>query len=181
MQLLDRLAQALVLTPDDRTTLFTLAVPEMSHTQMRADSSVILEAFSWVRSTTRRLWVATSETEAYLDVCKRITDWFKDATLVHWMRRDDTGVWERNCFANRGSKLIREVGQELNASLGTDGLDKLMLYPQLYEPGAVGTTEHLSRTTQRARLDAYSSHALVAPDFMHARVHSRAGLTADLP
>jgi len=175
IQLLDRLALALVLTPDERNTLFTLAVPEMWHTQMRAGSNAILEAFSWLRATTKRLWTATSETEAYSDVCERIAEWFNDATMVQWMRRDDIGMWERNCFANRGSKRVRQVGQELNASPRAGELDRLMLYPHLYEAGAVGTTEHLSPATQRARLDAYSRHALVALDFVHGRVRSRAG------
>lgn len=175
-QLLERLAQALTLTDDERTTLFTLAVPEMRNMQIRADSRAILEAFSWVRSATRQLWAASSDTDAYSELSERIADWFDDALLVHWMRRDEAGTWERQRTINRGLKGCTEIFNEIATSLNPRSMDNYMLYPELSEPGAVGGTDDLSPRTQRTRINVYSKYACAAPEFIHGRVRSRGGL-----
>jgi transcriptional regulator with XRE-family HTH domain len=176
VQLLDRLADTLSLPFEERTQLFALAIPEINRAQIQTDASTMLEAFSWVRSLTKRLWAANSEAEAYREVCERLIARFGDAELVHWMRRNDLGVWERNCFVSRGQMDVEGIGRELHARLKPGGVDKLMLYPQLREPGALGGIEHLPPRVQQTRLAVYARRGLVAPDFIHARVCSRQGV-----
>jgi transcriptional regulator with XRE-family HTH domain len=180
IQLLGRLAQTLSLSVEERSTLFALGMPAINRTKLYAEISALLEVFSWVRALTKRLWVASSENEAYLDVCERIAIRFSDAELVQWMRRTETGVWERHCFVNRGPRQIAEITKEIHAELRPSGVDKLMLYPLLHEPGSVGTAEHLAPATQRARLHAYARRGLTAPDFMHGRVRSRGGVVGGI-
>jgi transcriptional regulator with XRE-family HTH domain len=175
MQLLDRLAEAFALATDERRMLFTLAVPEMRSLRFRGDSQAVLDAFSYLRPIVQRLWVTTSEIEAYSDVCARIANWFDDAAQVHWMRRDRTGEWEGCCLTDKGSDL-NGILQDINASLRVTGLDNLMLYPVLHQAGAVGRSSDLPFTTQQARIKAYSQRGLTTPEFIHARVHSRSGL-----
>jgi hypothetical protein len=177
IQLLDRLSQALAATPQERTTLFALGLPEVRRT-IGAESRAILEAFSWVRAMTKGLWAASSDSEAYSEVCSRLTEHFKKATLVHWTRRHDDGAWDRLCFTNRGSNGVTELCRDLESLMGTEKLDGLMLYPQLCEPGEVGTIGDLLPNMQRARLEAYASYGLVTPELLYARVRSRAGLIA---
>lgn len=176
MPLLERLAHALSVSAEERTKLFALAAAEMWDVRIAAESSEILESFSWVRSTTKRLWVATSEIEAYTDVSERISERLKDATLVDWMRRNDSGVWERHCVAARASNRVVSAVEDLCAAFSTEGEhDNLLLYPELHEPGAVGTSEQLSDSTQRARVSVFSSRGVAVQDFVHARVRSRGG------
>jgi hypothetical protein len=177
IQLLDRLSQALAATPQERTTLFALGLPEVRRT-IGAESRAILEAFSWVRAMTKGLWAASSESEAYSEVCSRLTEHFKKATLVHWTRRHCDGAWDRLCFTNRGNYGVTELCRDLEALMGTENLDGLMLYPQLSEPGEVGTIGDLLPDMQRARLEAYANYGLVTPELLYARVRSRAGLVA---
>lgn len=176
-QLLDRLAQALGLTMAERTTLFQLAMPEMSNMQLRADPNAILETFCRLRSMAKRLWTASSEFEAFVDVSERMTDWFDDAIIVQWMRRGGVGLWERHYVLNRGSKLVQSIGEDIcKATMSTREHDQFMLYPQVAEAGAVGDASDLARETRQVRLKAYAAHGVNAPDFIHGRVHSRTGL-----
>jgi transcriptional regulator with XRE-family HTH domain len=48
-KLLDRLAHALALTPDERMTLFTLAIPELGQARIAADSRALLATLLWLR------------------------------------------------------------------------------------------------------------------------------------
>jgi transcriptional regulator with XRE-family HTH domain len=48
--LIDRLADVLMVTPEERATLFRLAVPEFGRVHLRDDSIAALEAFSRLRS-----------------------------------------------------------------------------------------------------------------------------------
>src|ERR1700726_1109935 len=58
--LVDRLAGALAVTPEERARLFQLALPELGGAQLRDDSIAVLEAFARLRSLSKRLWTATS-------------------------------------------------------------------------------------------------------------------------
>lgn len=180
-QLLDRLASVFDLTSEERVTLFALALPEMRYMQISSDARAVHQAFSWVRSTAKRLWVAPSETHAYVEISERLADWFDDALLVQWMRRDETGVWDRHSAAIRGSKLLQQVAEEICAwSFTRREHDKFMLFPQVCEAGAVGDTTNLTPYTRDIRIDAYTKHGMTTPDFLHARVRSRAGLIGGL-
>lgn len=175
MPLLDRLADALTFTSEERTRLFVLANPEMGAVRLGSDALTALEAFSWVRASVKRLWAATSETEAYDVATGAIAAWLKDATLVSWMRRQGAGIWESHCIANRGVSGIAEIKADVNISLSANETDEFMMYPRLHEAGATGTAEELPFKPRRARIEAYSRRALIAPDFIYARVRARCG------
>jgi transcriptional regulator with XRE-family HTH domain len=181
MPLLERLAQALGATADERSKLFSLAAAEMWGIEIGSGSRDVLESFSWVRSTTKRLWVASSQSEAYTVASERIAEQLENATLVDWMSRNDSGVWERHSVASRAPSRVMEAVEELCASFAaTRQHDSLLLYPQLHEPGAVGTSEQLSHTTESARRGIFARRGVAVQDFAHARVRSRSGLIGGL-
>lgn len=171
--LLDRLARALTLTDEERALLFRLAVPEIGNMQIRADSQAILEAFSWMRAAAKRVWVASSALEAYVEAAERIADRFDDALMVDWVHRDETGTWKRERTASRAWKYCCEIFQSVVASLEPWQVDNYMLYPEVREAGAVGGSELLLPAVQGARTDVYSRYLLEPPDFVLARVHPR--------
>lgn len=171
--LLDRLAQALTLTDEERTALFRLAVPEIANLQLRADSHAILEAFSWMRTAAKHVWVASSVHEAYVEAAERIADRFDDALMVHWMHRDDAGAWKRERTASNAWKYCSEIFESIVGSLEPEQIDNYMLYPELREAGEVGGSELLLPATQRARTAVYSRYSLDPPDFILARVRTR--------
>ncbi len=92
--LLDRLADALMVTPDERARLFYLALPEVRRVHLRDDSLAVLEGFSRLRVFLKRLWAATSVDDVFTTATLQITDWFESAVLVHTTRRSESGLWE---------------------------------------------------------------------------------------
>jgi transcriptional regulator with XRE-family HTH domain len=62
-RLLARIADVLMLSDEERTELFRLAVPEVSVPGPLPDSIGVIEGPESVRKLARRIWWATSETE----------------------------------------------------------------------------------------------------------------------
>jgi transcriptional regulator with XRE-family HTH domain len=65
LELLERLADALMVSPEEQATLFRLAVPELREGDVRHESIAVYEALPRVRQTVKRLFGATSETEIF--------------------------------------------------------------------------------------------------------------------
>lgn len=59
-----RIAEALMMDPAERGTLFRLAIPALRSASLTDTSTAILDAFGSLRRLMRRLWAATSEAEA---------------------------------------------------------------------------------------------------------------------
>ncbi len=131
-----------------------------------------MEAFSWIRGCGKRVWVASSLLEAYVDATEPIADRFDDALMVHWLHRDETGEWKRELTANRAWKYCSEIYSSIVASLEPGQIDNYMLHPELREAGAIGGRDLLLPATQRARTIVYSQHSLFPPDFILARVRT---------
>ena len=72
--LLDRLASALMATPEERARLFELAVSEVGRSGLRNDSLAVLEAFSRLRALSKRLWAVTSVEEALTMASEHIAE-----------------------------------------------------------------------------------------------------------
>lgn len=175
-KLLDRLANTLMATPEERMTLFRLAVPELEQVRPGAESVSVLEGFSVLRSATKRLWAATTETEAFAVASEEIANWFRDAALTHSMRRVEAGSWEWSYVPGRGvGARVMEVIREIEGSMTVEQIDEFHLYPRLPAPGNVGSPETYDPATLQARIDAFTRRNLDVTSFLHARVHSRAG------
>ena len=181
--LLGRVAEALMVTPEERTTLFQLAVAQAGPPRLREDSIAVLESFSRLRSLSKRLWTATSIEEALTTASERTADWFDGAVLIHRCRRHASGIWESQAVddsqeRNSASKIIRELKDEILPTPET--VDALNLYPQLTNAGDVGTPELLPLPVKREALEFFARRRLTRFTFIKARVRSRTGLIASL-
>jgi transcriptional regulator with XRE-family HTH domain len=178
MKLLTRLADVLMLTTVERESLFALAIPALEGVQPHKSSVAgLLESFSIMRTATKRLWAASSESEALTLGCEQVAAWFDSAVLVSYFCRLEPGAWVRSPVLNRGiGNRVIGMWRDLSASWPPERIDELALYPQLSQPGEIGTVHTLSPSIRRDRLGAYARHGLHALDFVHARVTSRKGL-----
>jgi transcriptional regulator with XRE-family HTH domain len=179
--LLERLADALMATPEERATLFHLAIPEVWRVQPREDSIALLDAYSRMRSLSKRLWAATSVEEALTTGSEHITAWFENAVLVHTSRRRASGLWESQAGdekqqRNDASKIIDTLEHHVLPT--ARDIDALYLYPQLANPGDTGTSELLTPRVQREALKLCARRRLTGFTFIKSRVRSRTGLVA---
>jgi transcriptional regulator with XRE-family HTH domain len=176
--LVNRLADALMVTPDERVRLFHLAVPALA--TLSGDSIAVLAAFSRLRSLSRRLWTATSVEDVLTRTSEQIADWFGNSVLVGSGRRRESGVWEFQALdetqdGNDASTIIRDTSHLLRTS---ESIDAAHLYPQLANPGDVGGQELHPPSLQRDLLNLYASRRLAGFTFLKARLRSRTGLIA---
>jgi transcriptional regulator with XRE-family HTH domain len=179
--LLERLADALMVTPQQRAKLFQLAVPELGRARLRDDSIAVLEGFSRVRSLSKRLWTATSVEDVLTTASEQIADWFDSAVLVHTSHRRKSGLWESRGVddkqdRNNASKVIREMEDEVLST--PEAIDALNLYPRLVNAGDIGTPELQPLPVQREVLKLYARRRMAGFTFVKARVRSRTGLIA---
>jgi transcriptional regulator with XRE-family HTH domain len=179
-KILDRLAAALMLDSTERVRLFHLAVPELGRVEVGAESALVLESFSVVRAATKRLWVATTEVEALETMAEHVAGIFGDADLVFYVRRLDEGKWEWQHI------LDSDLAQRNDATFegATSGMtpaevDELVLFPQLSQPGEIGTETSYTSTTSTVRAaqqEIFGDPRLGLGSLLHARVRSRSGL-----
>jgi transcriptional regulator with XRE-family HTH domain len=178
--LLDRLADALMVTPAERAHLFHVAVPELGRVSLQDDSIAVLAAFSRLTSFTKRLLTATSVGDVLTTASEQIADWFDRPLLVLTSRRSESGLWEFQAVddkdRNQAWNAIKEAAKHPSES-EEDGLN---LYPWLANAGDVGTSELYSLSTQRKVLEAYARRRLAGFAFAKTRVRSRTGLIAGL-
>jgi transcriptional regulator with XRE-family HTH domain len=180
--LLDRLAIALMATPEERVLLFRLALPEIVEPAcVSAESASVMETFAVIRPAAKRLWGATSETEAFTIASEQLAVWFRDAALTHCMRRVEAGRWEWSYVPGRGvGPRVLGVVREIEGPMTSGQIDDFHLYPRLVQPGTVGTPETYDPALLRVRLDAFSRRNLDVTDFLHARVHARSGAVGSM-
>jgi transcriptional regulator with XRE-family HTH domain len=179
--LVDRLADALMVTPEERARLFQLALPELGRAQLRDDSIAVLEAFSRLRSLTKRLWAATSVEDVLTTARENIADWFDGAVLIETSRRHESGLWESRTVddkqdRNSVSTVIRELEDRVLPT--SESIDAVYLYPQLESAGDIGDEDLLPHPIRQEVQKAYARRRLPGFTFVCARVRSRTGLIA---
>jgi transcriptional regulator with XRE-family HTH domain len=179
---LHRLADALMITQEERVRLFQLALPDVGRLQLRDDSIAALEAFSGLRLLTKRLWTATSVEDVLTTAGEQIGDWFDGALLVSSTRRRHAGLWESRFLddkqeRNAVSKVIGDVKELLPTSASFDALG---LYPQLANAGDVGSPELWPVAIQREMLKACARRRVAGFAGLYARVRSRTGFIGGL-
>jgi transcriptional regulator with XRE-family HTH domain len=174
--LLDRLAHALMATPEERARLFHLAVGRV---QLRDDSIAVLEGFSRLRLLSKRLFEATSIEDVLTTASEQIADWFDSVVLVQASRRRESGLWESRAVddkqdRNNASNIIRELKDHVLST--SQDIDAVYLYPQLTSAGDTGTPDRLPHAVQREVRKLCARWRLPGFTFVKARVRSRTGL-----
>jgi transcriptional regulator with XRE-family HTH domain len=178
--LLERLADALMVTPEERATLFYLAVPQMGRAQLRRESVEVLEAFSRLRSLTKPLWSATSPEELFTAASEKIADWFDGLFLVGASTRSESGRWKLQAGLDkppvtRVSEAVAHLEAVESLFSTSAELDALYLYPQLIDAGDTGTLHELQPLPVQ-RVILKQSWCQTAFTVVMARVRSRSGL-----
>jgi transcriptional regulator with XRE-family HTH domain len=183
-QLLGRMADALMVTPDERARLFQLAVPEVARLQLRDDSVAVFDSFSRLRSLSKRLWSATSVEDVLTVAREQIADWFGDAVLIESARRGVSGPWaspplDPKLHRDDALKCIQDIREILPTS---ESCDALHLYPVLRNAGDVGSPDlsTLPLRLQREILNVYDRRRLGVFSALCGRVRSRSGLVGGL-
>jgi transcriptional regulator with XRE-family HTH domain len=176
--LVERLADALGVTPEERARLFQLAVPELGRVQLREDSIAVLEGFSRLRSLTKRLWAATSTEDVLTAASEDVANWFDDATLIEAARRRESGLWESRVVDDQQArstalKVIRELEDEVLTT--SEAIDALNLYPQLANAGDTGSPELHPLPVQREVVKLYARRRLAGFTFIKGRLRTRTG------
>ena len=181
--LIERLADVLMVTPEQRATLFQLAVPELGRTRLRDDSNAVLEGFSRLRSLSKRLWAATSVEDVLATAREDIATWFDGAIVIETSRRRESGLWESRAVDDKqdrtnASNVIRELGDRVLPT--SESIDAVYLYPQLEQAGDTGSEELLPPTIRRELRKTYVRRRLPGFSFACGRVRSRTGLVAGI-
>src|ERR1700730_9672178 len=93
-RVLRRLADVLTLSAAERARLVQLAIPELKRVGVSTKSLAVLEAYSIMRAAAKRLWAATSESEALAEASEQLATHFRDVAQIGSARRLDVGVWD---------------------------------------------------------------------------------------
>jgi transcriptional regulator with XRE-family HTH domain len=181
--LMERMADTLMATPEERANLFHLAVPEFAGVQLRGDSIAALEGYSRLRSLTKRLWGKTSIEDVLTTASEHIADWFDGALLVRSTRRGESGLWEARSVddkqnRNNTAKALADLADHVLRTTGS--LDASHLYPRLANPGDVGTPDLWPLPVQQEALKFYARHRIAGIAGLYARVQSYTGFNGAL-
>jgi transcriptional regulator with XRE-family HTH domain len=171
--LLRRLADALMVTPEERASLFQLAIPDVHRIQLRDDSIAALEGYSRLRSMTKRLWAATSTEDVLTTALEQIAGWFDGALLVRATHRPESAPWEHRGVDDKHdqSTAIRDMRE-----LAPEWCDAAHFYPRLANAGDLGSQDLWPLPLQRVNLKVWARYRVAGWFAMrYARVRSRAG------
>lgn len=192
--LLKRLADALMVTPEERTMLFRLALPEVGRIELREESLGVLEAFSRLRSLAKALWSATSIDDVLMTASEQVANWFDGALLVRPARRRESASWDGQALddrqdQNRVSKAMRNT-RELLATSQSPFVQDLLRRSALFDTvnylaqvpnaGDLGSLELWPLPLRRELLKGDPRHHICAFDCRYARVRSRNGFIGGL-
>jgi transcriptional regulator with XRE-family HTH domain len=139
-RVLTRLADVLMMTPTERVALFGLAVPGLDSGVLQPCASP-LEAFSLLRTYSRRLWAASSEREVLEITSDEIFTRFERPPLISMALRQADGSWDWPFIGGEPAVTNRfvEFIDMLRGVLNADEIDELHIYPLLSQPGEVCT------------------------------------------
>jgi transcriptional regulator with XRE-family HTH domain len=181
--LLGRIATALMLDEQERGTLFRLAVPELRASAVQPDHALVVEAFSWLRAYTRRLWAASSEHEALAIATEEVSARFENPPLIYSGARRPDGTWEWPLIAGNVSARNRfaDFLDTLRGTLSAQEIDELRIYPLLSQPGEI-CTEDAFRALSICELyfRTLDDHRLGDWSMLYGRIRSRHGFIAGI-
>jgi transcriptional regulator with XRE-family HTH domain len=177
---LGRIADALMMDPPERETLFRLAVPALRSASLAGTSTAILEAFGSLQRLMRRLWAATTEAEALTVVREHaLTQLAPDG--IQTLTRVAEGRWVRDTTGDRD--LAKRYDAMIQGRWDAASIDDLCCHTLMVRPGEVLT--RYERDTcfpdlaakERPALDAIGLSDL---SFAMANVRSQRGFAARL-
>jgi transcriptional regulator with XRE-family HTH domain len=152
----DRLVRALALDPRETETLRNLALP--FRTQPRDESRVVLEAFASMQWYLRKLTAASSVEEVLALAEETACAHFPETSFMIAMSRTPDGGWRPHGEGLGTTSALRRVWRqygEVHCPLGEvnpAGLDLLMGYPKISQPGELMTFADLDRGALAATL-----------------------------
>jgi transcriptional regulator with XRE-family HTH domain len=180
---LGRIADALMMSPAERTMLFRLTVPELASTSLTRRSTAMLDAFASLRRVTRTLWAATTEAEA-LSIVREFAISQLDLDSAVTCVRGDDGRWT---FAGTGPAYgddrMQRYQEQNRGRWGPAALDDLYCYTVMVYPGEVITrTERDVRFPDLAALERATLEAvdLGSVSAVMAAIRSQRGFVARL-
>jgi transcriptional regulator with XRE-family HTH domain len=148
---IDRLVRALALRPADAQTLWNLAIPVL-RSGPRDESLLILEAYAPMQWYLRKLAAASSVDEVLSLAEETAYAHFPDVSFICAMSRTPDGEWVPHGEGLGTAAALRRVWRQygdVHRPLGAvdrAGLDQLMGYPAISQPGEVLTFAGLDRT-----------------------------------
>lgn len=182
-RVLARVADVLMMTAIERDTLFRLAVPELEIGPSQQPCSSALEAFSFLRPCSRRLWAASSKREVLAIASEELFTRFERPPLIYTALRRADGSWESVFIGDEAPAKNRfaEFIEMLLGILNPEEIDELHIYPLLSQPGEV-CTEALFRSlsifdTVRRAQDEYR---FGDGSLLYGRIRSRADFVAGI-
>jgi transcriptional regulator with XRE-family HTH domain len=179
-RLLARLANALLLSAENREVLFDLAIPDLSASVRSFTlTNHLTNSVVPLRTAARRLWSATTESEILLVVAEAISGIFDDSDFTGAFKRVQPGKWDFPVIIG-GEHLqgaIVELHHTLAVGMTAAQIDETMLHGILTEPGQVGTRPELHRNiSQKHHVDqTFASLGFEATNFIDAHIKSREG------
>lgn len=127
--LLNRIADALSASSNERIQLFRLAIPAL-HTGLARGSSDAFASLSLLRAASGRLCFANSDSEALEIAAEYAGSWFNDALLVVSAKRNEADSWDWRVELDRGVTSNECVAPQLSdlpciqaRITGLDGFD----------------------------------------------------------
>lgn len=182
-KLLNRLASVLGINSIERSSLFELAIPELSTAKLQSRSNAMLEAFTWIRSLTRRLWAASTEEEA-LTVVREYLQTQLGPRMSMSTVRGAQGGWNMVVTGDEGaSRGLERLYSFKKANWHPGLVDDMHAYPIFTQPGEVATYSEILPTSAELAalypkvLDEFGYRDM---DYIFANVQSRRGLVARL-
>jgi transcriptional regulator with XRE-family HTH domain len=178
-RLVARLADALQLSVEQRKVLFDLALPYLSSRNTLTLTQQLARSITPLRTASRRLWSATTESEILLVVAEAMTSIFDDSDMVGAQRRLLPGEWAFPIVIGDDhlqSSIADMVGDLLSGMTAAE-IDETMLHGILTEPGQVGTRRELhSNLSRKRRVDqTFATHGFGTTTFIDAHIRGRTG------
>lgn len=179
-RVLDELATVLGMSQGERAALFQLALPEVRAVSLSERTEGMLNAYQSLRQFTRRLWSATSATEALRTARDYLLREAGTIAAVTFRKTQDD-AWEY--IDGDGSDQFMETLDLMQQSFGNVGIDDLHCLTILRHPGQL-----LSQSDRDMLFPKLAGNAnqilhrmnLSSSFFTMAHVQGRGGLIARL-
>lgn len=182
-RMLDRVASALRLSDEEKVYLFSLAIVELSALPcLQPQSHAVLEAFTSLRSLSRRLWVASTEKEVLTIAREHCARTFTpDATFS--TIQTGLGRWSVHWTSDNATvRRTLEISEYVIANWPPALRDELHLSGILNRAGDVMTRSEIVPSSDFSSYFARTLDVVEWPALDHfmAAVHSRNGFVARL-
>lgn len=180
---LARIADALMMDPAERDSLFRLALPELRSAVLADRSTPMLDAFESMRRLMRRLWAASTEEEALMVVRDYAMTQLAPNVMMTCTRVEE-GLWDHvttgdAADADRTKQILALVRERW----GPTAIEDMHCYTLLAQPGDLMTRpEWNARFPDLAAKLRPELEAIDRSDFsfVMAHIRSQRGLVARL-